>query len=70
MACEVVGRAQGVGTRGRWRAVAGAVSAQNLAPGMVTPGLNHAHVVGREVLVAPLRDALYAVAGRSRDITG
>ena len=46
-----------------------AVSAQNLAPGTVTPGLNHADVVGREVLVARLRGALGADAGRSRDIT-
>jgi hypothetical protein len=38
------------------------VSAQNLAPGTVTLGLSHAYVVGREVLVAPLRDALGAVA--------
>jgi hypothetical protein len=46
-----------------------AVSAQNLAPGTVTPGLSHANVVEREVLVVRLRDALGVVAGRSRDIT-
>jgi hypothetical protein len=46
-----------------------AVSAQSLAPGTATPGLNHANVVGCEGLVAALRDALGAVAGGSRDIT-
>lgn len=46
-----------------------ALSAQNLAPGTVTPGPNHANVAGGEVLVTRLRDALGAVAGRSRDIT-
>lgn len=46
-----------------------AVSAQNLAAGTVTPGLQHANVAAREALVSALRDSLAAVAGRSRDIT-
>jgi type IV pilus assembly protein PilM len=40
-----------------------------LAPGAVTPGLQHANVVSRDALVAALRDSLAAVGGRSRDIT-
>ena len=63
VACAVSARA---GDGAHWLE---AVSAQNLAPVTVTPGLDHARVVGREVLVGPPRDALGAVAGRSRDIT-
>src|SRR5271166_3840219 len=46
-----------------------AVSAQNLAAGTVTPGLQNANVVVREALVTALRESLAPVAGRSRDIT-
>ena len=45
------------------------VSAQNLAPGTVTPGLQHANVASRDALVTALRDTLSAVALRSHDIT-
>jgi len=46
-----------------------AVSAQNLAAGTVTPGLQNANVVVREALVTALRESLAPVAGRTRDIT-
>ena len=46
-----------------------AVNAQNLTAGAVTPGLQQANVVEREVLVKALREVLAPVAGRSRDIT-
>jgi len=47
----------------------GAVNAQNLAAGAVTPGLQQANVVERAALVQTLRDVLAPVAGRTRDIT-
>jgi type IV pilus assembly protein PilM len=46
-----------------------AVNSQNLAVGIVTPGLQQANVTSRDALVAALRESLAAVAGRSRDIT-
>ena len=46
-----------------------AVSTQNLVAGTVTPGLQQANVVTRDLLVKLLRESLAAVAGRSHDIT-
>ena len=46
-----------------------AVHTQDLAPGTVTPGLQHANVTAREGLLTALRESLTAVAGRARDIT-
>ncbi len=45
-----------------------AATAAPLAPGLVTPGLQQANVGDRSKLVSVLRDALAAVAGRSRDV--
>jgi type IV pilus assembly protein PilM len=45
------------------------VAAGALSAGTVTPGLQHANVNAHDALVGALRDALAAVAGRSRDIT-
>ena len=46
-----------------------AVNGQDLPAGAVTPGLQHANVNSRNVLVTALRESLAPVAGRSRDIT-
>jgi type IV pilus assembly protein PilM len=45
-----------------------AATAAPLAPGLVTPGLQQGNVGDRPKLIAMLRDALSAVAGRSRDV--
>jgi len=45
-----------------------AATAAPLAPGLLSPGLQQANVGDRDKLVTTLRDALAAVAGRSRDV--
>ncbi len=69
MACEVTAERVVAARAGEGAQSLEAVSAQNLAPGSVTPGLQQTNVAARETLVAALRDALAPVAGRSRDIT-
>lgn len=69
MACEVSAERVVSARAGDGGQSLEAVSAQNLAAGTVTPGLQHANVAAREALVSALRDSLAAVAGRSRDIT-
>jgi type IV pilus assembly protein PilM len=46
-----------------------AVSMGNLPAGTVSPGLQHANVTAREMLITTLRESVAQVAGRSRDIT-
>jgi type IV pilus assembly protein PilM len=69
VACEVSAERVVAARAGDGAQSLDAVSAQNLAAGIVTPGLQHANVTGREALVSALRDALAAVGGRSRDVT-
>jgi len=69
VACEVTAEYVVAARAGEGAQSLEAVSAQNLPPGSVTPGLQQANVVAREALVAAMRDALAPVAGRSRDIT-
>ncbi|HUI83983.1 MAG TPA: hypothetical protein VL240_07160 [Candidatus Binatia bacterium] len=45
-----------------------AATAATLAPGVLTPGLQQANIGDRAKVVPAVRDALEAVAGRSRDI--
>jgi type IV pilus assembly protein PilM len=69
VACEVTAERVVAARAGEGAQSLEAVSSQALAPGILTPGLQQANVVARETLVTALRDALAAVAGRSRDIT-
>jgi type IV pilus assembly protein PilM len=69
VACEVTAERVVAARAGDGARSLEAVSAQNLAVGILTPGLQHANVAAREALVAALRDALAPVAGRSRDVT-
>jgi len=69
VACEVTAERVVAARAGEGAQSLEAVSAQNLAAGTVTPGLQHANVTGRDALVTALRDALNAVAGRSHDVT-
>jgi type IV pilus assembly protein PilM len=69
VACEVTAERVVAARAGEGAQSLEAVSAQNLAEGMVTPGLQQANVTGRDALVAAVRESLAAVAGRSRDIT-
>ena len=69
VACEVTAERVVAARAGEGSESLEAVSAQNLAPGMVTPGLQQANVTGRDALVVAVRESLAAVAGRSRDIT-
>ena len=45
-----------------------AAAAAALSPGLLTPGLQQANITERAKLVPVLREALAAVAGRTRDI--
>ena len=69
MACEVTAERVVAARAGDGAQSLEAVSAQNLAAGILTPGLQQANVAAREALVTALRDALAPVAGRSHDIT-
>src|SRR5271165_4056699 len=69
VACEVTAERVVAARAGEGAQSLEAVSAQNLAAGALTPGLQHANVISREALVTALRDSLAEVAGRSRDIT-
>lgn len=69
MACEVTAEHVVAARGGDGAQSLEAVSAQKLAPGSVSPGLQQANVVAREALIAALRAVLGAVAGRSRDVT-
>ena len=69
VACEVTAERVVAARAGEGAQSLEAVSAQNLAPGSLTPGLQQANVAAREALVGAVRGALAPVAGRSRDIT-
>ena len=69
MACEVSAERVVAAHAGEGALSLEAVSAQNLAVGTVTPGLQQANIAARPALVSALRVALAAVAGRSHDIT-
>ena len=69
VACEVSAERVVAARAGHGASSLEAVSAQSLAAGTITPGLQHANIGGREALVAALRDALAAVGGRSHDVT-
>jgi len=69
VACEVTAERVVAARAGDGAQSLEAVSAQNLAAGILTPGLQQANVAAREALVTALRDALAPVAGRSHDIT-
>jgi type IV pilus assembly protein PilM len=69
VACEVSAECVVAARAGDQAQSLEAVNAQNVTAGTVTPGLQHANVASREVLVTALREALAPVAGRSRDIT-
>ncbi len=69
VACEVTAERVVAARAGEGAQSLEAVSAQSLAEGMVTPGLQQANVTGRDALVAAVRESLAAVAGRSRDVT-
>ena len=69
MACEVSAERVVAARAAEGAQSLGAVNAQNLAAGAVTPGLQQANVVERAALVQTLRDVLAPVAGRTRDIT-
>ena len=63
VACEVSAERVVAARAGHGASSLEAVSAQSLAAGTITPGLQHANIGGREALVAALRDALAGVAG-------
>jgi len=69
VACEVSAERVVAARAGAGAQSLEAVSAQNLAAGTVTPGLQNANIGARDALVTALRDSLAPVAGRSRDIT-
>ena len=69
VACEVSAERVVAARAGAGAQSLEAVSAQNLAAGTVTPGLQNANIGARDALVTALRDSLAPVAGRFRDIT-
>ena len=68
VACEISAERVIAGRAGEGAQTLEAASARAIPDGALVPGLLQANVTAREVLVAALRDALSAVAGRSRDV--
>jgi type IV pilus assembly protein PilM len=68
VACEISTERVVAGRAGEGAQTLEAASAQAIPDGALVPGLQQANVNAREPLVAALRDALSAVAGRSRDV--
>src|ERR1035438_2739787 len=68
VACEISAERVVAGRAGEGAQTLDAASARVIPDGALVPGLQQANVTAREVLVAALRDALSAVAGRSRDV--
>ena len=68
VACEISAERVVAGRAGEGAQTLEAASAQAIPNGALVPGLQQANVNARAVLVAALRDALSAVAGRSRDV--
>jgi len=69
IACEVSAERVVAARAAQSARVLEAVSTRNLAPGTVTPGLQHANVAVRDALVTAVRDVLSSVTLRSHDIT-
>src|SRR5215472_322673 len=69
IACEVSAERVVAARAAESARVLEAVSTRNLAPGTVTPGLQHANVAVRDALVTAVRDVLSSVTLRSHDIT-
>ena len=68
VACEISAERVVAGRAGEGARTLEAASAQTLPDGTLVPGLQQANVSSREVVVSALREALSAVAGRSRDV--
>src|ERR1039457_1561721 len=68
VACEISAERVVAGRAGEGAQTLEAASARAIPDGALVPGLLQANVNAREALVAALRDALSAVAGRSRDV--
>jgi type IV pilus assembly protein PilM len=68
VACEISAERVVAGRAGDGAQTLEAASVQAIPNGALVPGLQQANVAARPALVAALRDALSAVAGRSRDV--
>jgi type IV pilus assembly protein PilM len=68
VACEISAERVVAGRAGEGAQTLEAASGRAIPDGALVPGLLQANVTARETLVAALRDALSAVAGRSRDV--
>src|ERR1035437_8808580 len=68
VACEISADWVVAGRAGEGAQTLDAASAQSIPNGALVPGLQQANVTARQALVSALRDALSAVAGRSRDV--
>jgi type IV pilus assembly protein PilM len=68
IACEISAERVVAGRAAEGARTLEAASAQAVPDGALAPGLQAANVNVREALVSALRDALSAVAGRSRDV--
>ncbi len=68
VACEISAERVVVGRAAEGAQTLEAASARSIPEGALVPGLQQANVTAREALVSALRDALSAVAGRSRDV--
>ncbi len=68
VACEISAERVVAGRANEGAQTLEAASAQALPDGALVPGLQQTNVNAREALVSALREALSAIAGRSRDI--
>ena len=68
VACEISAERVVAGRAGDGAQTLEAASARSIPEGALVPGLQQANVNARAELVSALRDALSAVAGRSRDV--
>ncbi len=68
IACEISAERVVAGRAAEGALTLEAASAQAVPEGALTPGLQAANVNSREAMVTALREALAAVAGRSRDV--
>ncbi len=68
VACEISAEHMVAGRAGEGAQALEAASAQVISDGALVPGLQQANVNERVALVSALRNALSAVAGRSRDV--
>jgi type IV pilus assembly protein PilM len=68
VACEISAERVVAGRAGEGAQTLQAAAARAIPDGALVPGLQQANVTARGPLVAALRDALSAVAGRTRDV--